>query len=239
MADALNVLGRLALLEGDNAEARRCYEQALTMCHGLGDRGGLAIALEGIGNSARNIGYYEESRRYLREALQITSNRMLPRILSIYVGIGELFLQTGRRARGVELLALALHYPIGDQDTKTRAQRLLLRYQVTIEATQQPTTDVDFEAVTATLLDELQIPGGTSLTRHTPHSDDRLIEPLSVREQEVLTLIADQLSNREIAEKLFLSVATVKWYLTHIYSKLGVQNRTLAIMRARQLKLVP
>jgi ATP/maltotriose-dependent transcriptional regulator MalT len=54
----------------------------------------------------------------------------------------------------------------------------------------------------------------------------------------VLMLLADGLSNREIAEQLFLSVATVKWYLTHIYSKLGVQNRTLAIMRAHQLNLL-
>jgi ATP/maltotriose-dependent transcriptional regulator MalT len=62
---------------------------------------------------------------------------------------------------------------------------------------------------------------------------------LSERELEVLRLIADGRSNREIAEQLLLSVATVKWYLTHIYSKLGVQDQTLAIMRARQLNLLP
>jgi len=61
---------------------------------------------------------------------------------------------------------------------------------------------------------------------------------LSERELEVLRLIADGRSNQEIAEQLFLSVATVKWYLTHIYSKLGVQNRTLAILHARQLNLL-
>jgi ATP/maltotriose-dependent transcriptional regulator MalT len=55
----------------------------------------------------------------------------------------------------------------------------------------------------------------------------------------VLNLLADERSDREIADQLFLSVATVKWYLTHVYSKLGVQNRTLAILRARQLNLLP
>jgi len=64
-------------------------------------------------------------------------------------------------------------------------------------------------------------------------------EPLSERELEVLALIADGCSNREIADQLFLSVATVKWYLDHIYNKLGVQNRTLAILRTRQLNLLP
>ena len=64
-------------------------------------------------------------------------------------------------------------------------------------------------------------------------------DALSERELEVLKLIAGGLSNREIADQLFLSVATVKWYLTHIYSKLGVQGRALAITRARELNLLP
>jgi LuxR family maltose regulon positive regulatory protein len=72
-----------------------------------------------------------------------------------------------------------------------------------------------------------------------PQADETLIEPLSERELEVLNLLADERSDREIADQLFLSVATVKWYLTHVYSKLGVQNRTLAILRARQLNLLP
>ena len=76
------------------------------------------------------------------------------------------------------------------------------------------------------------------MTRQTPQAGETLIEPLSERELEVLVLIAEERSNREIAEQLFLSVATVKWYLTHIYSKLGVQSRTLAIQRARQLDLL-
>jgi ATP/maltotriose-dependent transcriptional regulator MalT len=53
-----------------------------------------------------------------------------------------------------------------------------------------------------------------------------------------LTLLADGLSNREVADKLLLSVATVKWYLTHIYGKFGVEGRALAILRARELNLL-
>ena len=72
-----------------------------------------------------------------------------------------------------------------------------------------------------------------------PQAGETLIEPLSELELDVLKLLADERSDREIADQLFLSVATVKWYLTHLYSKLGVQNRTLAILRARQLNLLP
>jgi len=239
IADTFTRLGEIALLEGDNAEARRCYEQARAICHDRGDKVGLAAALEGMGNSARAMRHYGEARRYLREALQISSQHMVSRTLSIFVGIGELFLQTGKQPRGIELLALAMHHPAGDQDTKDRAQRLLNHYQATTEAVQQTSTDVDFEAVTTGLLDELQMPDEQALARHPRYADEPLIEPLSERELAVLTLVTNGRSNREIADQLFLSVATVKWYLTHIYSKLGVQSRTLAMVRARQLNLLP
>src|SRR5262249_11974482 len=129
MADLLISLGQIALLEGDNAEARRCYEQARTLSHDLGDHPVLAAALEGMGNIALPLGHFAEAHRYLREALQTSTNQILPRILSIMVGVGELFLQTGKRARGIDLLAFALHHSASEQDAKERAQYLLTRYQ--------------------------------------------------------------------------------------------------------------
>ncbi|MFE2099856.1 MULTISPECIES: response regulator transcription factor [unclassified Streptomyces] len=54
-------------------------------------------------------------------------------------------------------------------------------------------------------------------------------EPLSTREREVLTLVAKGTSNREIARELFISEATVKTHLTHLYTKLGVKDRAAAV----------
>jgi len=65
-----------------------------------------------------------------------------------------------------------------------------------------------------------------------------LVEPLSERELEVLQLIADGMSNREIAEKLIIGEGTVKTHINNTYSKLDVQSRTRAIARARELKLL-
>jgi LuxR family maltose regulon positive regulatory protein len=65
-----------------------------------------------------------------------------------------------------------------------------------------------------------------------------LPEPLSPRELEVLRLIAAGLTNREIAEKLFLSPETVKKHSASIYAKLGVGHRTEAVARARSLDLL-
>ncbi|MFD4719832.1 response regulator [Streptomyces sp. NPDC087659] len=57
-------------------------------------------------------------------------------------------------------------------------------------------------------------------------------EPLSAREREVLVLVARGTSNREIAAELFISEATVKTHLTHIYGKLAVRDRASAVAAA-------
>jgi predicted ATPase/DNA-binding CsgD family transcriptional regulator len=63
-------------------------------------------------------------------------------------------------------------------------------------------------------------------------------EALSKRAVEILRLLADGLSDREIAERLVMTINTVKWYNRQIYSVLGVGSRTQAIARARDLRLL-
>jgi LuxR family maltose regulon positive regulatory protein len=65
-----------------------------------------------------------------------------------------------------------------------------------------------------------------------------LIEPLSQRELKILQLIAQGLSNREIGERLFLALDTIKGHNRKIFDKLEVQSRTEAIARARELSLL-
>jgi ATP/maltotriose-dependent transcriptional regulator MalT len=65
-----------------------------------------------------------------------------------------------------------------------------------------------------------------------------LVEPLTEREREVLRLLLEGASNREIAHRLVLSVNTVKRHVYNICGKLGVQSRTQAIIRARDLNLL-
>lgn len=66
-----------------------------------------------------------------------------------------------------------------------------------------------------------------------------LVEPLSERELEVLHLIAEGLTNPEIASKLFISLHTVKAHASHIYGKLDVHNRTQAVTKATTLGMLP
>ena len=65
-----------------------------------------------------------------------------------------------------------------------------------------------------------------------------LIDPLSERELEILAFIAAGLKNKEIAEQLVISVNTVLYHNKNIYSKLGVNKRTLAIAKAREIGLI-
>jgi DNA-binding CsgD family transcriptional regulator len=65
-----------------------------------------------------------------------------------------------------------------------------------------------------------------------------LPQPLSQRETEILVLLAEGLSNREIAERRVVAYTTVKWYIRQIFNKLGVDNRQEAIERAKALGLV-
>jgi LuxR family maltose regulon positive regulatory protein len=97
------------------------------------------------------------------------------------------------------------------------------------------------------LVDDLLggLPAEAGRGRPAPDSDrgraslhQPLVEPLSDRELEVLGLVAQGLSNGEIAAKLFISVGTVKTHVHNIFGKLGVESRPRAIARGRELALL-
>jgi LuxR family maltose regulon positive regulatory protein len=65
-----------------------------------------------------------------------------------------------------------------------------------------------------------------------------MIEPLSQRELQILALLAERLSNKEIADKLHISTATVKRHAANMYQKLGVHGRRAAVAKANGLGLL-
>ncbi|HSJ89214.1 MAG TPA: LuxR C-terminal-related transcriptional regulator [Anaerolineales bacterium] len=89
----------------------------------------------------------------------------------------------------------------------------------------------------AKLLAAFEAEPGKDTDRAAPAAQS-LVEPLSQRELEVLQLIAQGLSNREISARLFLALDTVKGHNRRIYDKLQVQRRTEAVARARGLGLL-
>ncbi len=78
-----------------------------------------------------------------------------------------------------------------------------------------------------------------TITLKSSDPDSEWIEPLSERETEVLQLIAEGLTNQEIANRLYLTLNTIKVHTRNINSKLGTHNRTKAVAKARSLGILP
>lgn len=71
-----------------------------------------------------------------------------------------------------------------------------------------------------------------------PFGSDEPVEALTLREIEVLTLVAQGANNQTIADKLFVKEVTVKTHLNSIFKKLKVSNRTQAVLLAMQMNLI-
>jgi DNA-binding NarL/FixJ family response regulator len=89
-------------------------------------------------------------------------------------------------------------------------------------------------AITAKVIAEF-----SKIPRSTPNRASEMADALSPREMEILLLVASGDSNKEIAEKLVISEGTVKNHLSSILSKLNARDRLQAVIRARELGLIP
>jgi DNA-binding CsgD family transcriptional regulator len=86
------------------------------------------------------------------------------------------------------------------------------------------------------VLREVEVPAPTTFTLNQPQLEALAITP---RELEILTLIAQGLSNREIATRLYVSENTVKTHCSRAFDKLGARRRTQAVQLGKQLGLLP
>lgn len=77
-----------------------------------------------------------------------------------------------------------------------------------------------------------------SKSMNLPFTSDEPIVPLTIREKEVLKLVAQGANNQEIAEKLFVREVTVKTHLNSIFKKLNVTNRTQAVLLSLQMNII-
>jgi DNA-binding NarL/FixJ family response regulator len=250
MALALNRLGDLAAKKGAFSEAEQIYTQSRSIYEEIGDKGGLATSFQGLGVAFSGQGKYALAREYFWQALQTAQEiQFIPRVLSIFLSVAELFLETGRSERGLELLALIEHHPAVDHETKEPVQLLLDQYRTQasgdqLKAAIQFGQDLDLETTIEAILVELASNvtdtklNSETLTSVPLKETQSLVDPLTPRELEVLGLIAAGLTNRGIAEELVIAVGTVKRYTAEIYRKLDVHSRTQAVARARELDIL-
>ncbi len=235
---SLRGLGRIAFGRGQYAEARQFYQESLSLSQQSDFRLEIANSVSDLGAVAATLGNRTEARQYFCDALRIGLElQIAPPLLETLTGIARLLSQEGEIGRAIELLALVRHHPASRQIIKDQAEHRLNELKAEYPSDMAALSwergkSLELERVAAELLTQFQA------AQETPASST-LVEPLTEREIEVLRLIADGLSNQEIADKLILSLGTVKWYTGQIYSKLGVQNRAQAVQRTHQLNLLP
>jgi ATP/maltotriose-dependent transcriptional regulator MalT len=230
IAVATNHLGEISLLQHDYPVARELYEQSLAIYQKLNDQGGLAAAHHGLGQVAFQAGVADVAAHHFREALAIADKiNFIPLLLSLLIDIGILMLNNHLKNRGVELLRLVQNHPASNQQQKEKAAALLKGSPGGHDAPLP-----DFKATIIALGTELL----NFIPASSPAAGATLIEPLTERELEVLRLIVQGLSNPAIAERLVISIGTVKTHTNHIYGKLGVVNRVEAVTKAQELSLL-
>jgi LuxR family transcriptional regulator, maltose regulon positive regulatory protein len=79
---------------------------------------------------------------------------------------------------------------------------------------------------------------GNTITLAAAESAAALREPLSKAQMRVLQLLNRGLATKEIAAQLDIAVGTARWHLNQIYGRLHVRNRTQAVLKARELRLL-
>jgi len=241
MAVSMNHLGEVAWRQGDDAEAERLYTESAAIYRKIDDRGGLAVAYHGLGQTAVSQSNFSTAQEQLHQALQIAQEiQFTPLLLTILGTIAHFLQQTDRTEKGVVLLAVVASHPATNHETKTAVQAQLQQCQTNIDpvlfnSAMQGGEQLDLETAVTIAQTYLSTPlSHAPLPPSPPASPDLLTE----RELEVLQLINQGLSNRQIAETLFVVLGTVKAHNNRIYSKLNANNRVQALARARELGLI-
>jgi non-specific serine/threonine protein kinase len=239
VAAATNMLGIAAFALNDHDTAIDRHEEALAGWRQMGDTGYVAAALNNIGFVALSSGHHARAKEAFREALELAvtiDDRF--QIVNAVEGFG---LRTAEHdpARATRLLGAAnAHFARFGTPRRPAAQATLDRYLANVH---RALGDAGFTAAWE---------AGKSLSLEDATAEARWIAEASIaappatnhgltrREVEVLRLMAAGLTDREIAERLFISRRTASHHAAAILDKLGVSSRRATAEEARRLGLI-
>ena len=235
------MIGLMSCIQADYVTAKRIFKEikaneSVDYPISFDPKVDLGFAIIAMGQ-----GEYEVAQRHLQDGMTFAFDSQQFIATSWYLSVANILMaHESKLEQAVELLGLAYHYApntIGWLDKWS----LLSRVRADLEAelgldgfasAWERGKNSDLDTIVQQVLSWLNEDSPESET-----ANQRLIEPLTPRELEVLQLIVSGLDNQEISQKLYIAVPTVKKHINRIFSKLGVDSRAKAIVRARELHL--
>jgi DNA-binding CsgD family transcriptional regulator len=213
IARTLRSLGDVALEQGDDALAQRRYAESLRAFWEIGDKFFIAACLDGLAGVSADRGHLQHSARMFGATASLRES------IGAAVSPGELRLFTASRARVQAALGDVAFASAVDEG------RLLAPEDAVALALQEPAMAAE------PLPDRAPSP---VLRSSSPHDNAAGLTP---REIEVLRLVAQGLTDAEVADRLVVSPRTVNSHLHSIYGKLGVSSRSAATRYAIEHQL--
>jgi predicted ATPase/DNA-binding CsgD family transcriptional regulator len=229
----------------DPAQVIPLYQESIALFQEIKDVRGTAHPLVMLAEAERSQGDFAQSYKHFQQTLFIEQEFGIRDNLALFAlaGIGSLSSVQGKLDRAVRLLG-TVDAALKSGAYTTRLGPLMDLFDKAVAAVRAQLDTETFNAAWIAgntmaleqgILEALQDAPALLEPKDT---SQLLVEPLSPREFDVLKLLMAGFSNAEIAQQLFISVATVKVHTRSIYGKLNVNNRTQAILQAQKLNLL-
>jgi predicted ATPase/DNA-binding CsgD family transcriptional regulator/Tfp pilus assembly protein PilF len=232
-AQLLQAFGELAVDDGDPGEGRRLFEQARERARAERKKASVANALHALGQLARAEGDPERSAALHDEALELRRQVGEPRgIAESLEAIAGLAVDAGHHVHSARLFGAAT--ALRARGGYARASRESARYaaDTALVSRSLPAEElIDAIAAGESLSLEDALAAASEGPRRMRHANGR--RSLTKREREVVELVAEGLTNPEIAQRLVISLQTVKRHVSHVFAKLGVTARSELALELR------
>lgn len=241
IASVTSQMSQIATKRGNDAEALRLAQESLALFLEADIVWGIAMSYDRMALALMNANRFLEARRYIVECLVLSNEYILPHQKLLALGRAtRLRYFQGRYDEAIQIIAQLLMC-LEPQQSATYLKLLdeikdVVTPDIYLAASEQGGAR-NLDEMAKTLVVELR--QEIEQTAQIASASYTLPDPLTDRELEILHLIADGVPTGDVAERLCLSIGTVRWYLKQIYSKLSVSSRIQAIVRARELKLLP
>jgi predicted ATPase/DNA-binding CsgD family transcriptional regulator len=241
-AYALLNLGALMSHVGDYAEAVRCLDKAQRIQRRVGDAWGMGLSFDALAEVEETRGDWKAALRLLVGALPIwTDQGDWGRVAGALLRIATALVMVGQAPLAARLFGAAARQQaetgVGiPDDMRRRAQDAAEAAEAALGSEAYVAAFASGEALS--LAQSVAEGLAVIASVRTPSTSPRNRQCLSPRERDVLRLVAEGCTDREIAAQLCIGARTVEWHLGNAFNKLGVSTRAAAVAAALKRELL-